>query len=190
MNNTSATTIPYASIPTSESSTINKSQLSELKLSEYSKGNFNSNESSLSINTTEKLERALSNIAPFLRDIFIEFSHILTKILVSLHGQKLLPSGLHALKQHLLLNLLYLLCSQEWQNSLQKYTGLAFIELVNEGHLLSHASKDHVVKQVNLEQLCEHFITASRLQENFLAMMINDKTAYLNSSRLFWKLDP
>ena len=26
-----------------------------------------------------------------------------------------------------------LLCSQEWQNSLQKHAGLAFIELVNEG---------------------------------------------------------
>ncbi|CAF5173839.1 unnamed protein product, partial [Rotaria sp. Silwood1] len=49
------------------------------------------------------------------------------------------------------------------------------------------------------EQLCEHFITAARqrhqvialrFQENFLMMMINDKTVYLNSSRLFWKLDP
>ncbi|CAF4502034.1 unnamed protein product, partial [Rotaria magnacalcarata] len=125
-----------------------------------------------------------------------------------------------------------LLCSQEWQNSLQKHAGLAFIELVNEGRLLAHASKDHVVKVANEaefilnrmraddirkasefeqlsaqttverkgeEQLCEHFITAarqrhqaiaSRLQEKYLAMMINDKTAYLNSSRPFWKLDP
>jgi len=29
--------------------------------------------------------------------------------------------------------LVMLLCSQEWQNSLQKHAGLAFIELVNEG---------------------------------------------------------
>ncbi|CAF5109472.1 unnamed protein product, partial [Rotaria sp. Silwood1] len=28
-----------------------------------------------------------------------------------------------------------------------------------------------------------------RLQEKFLMMMINEKTVYLNSSRLFWKLD-
>ncbi|CAF5135500.1 unnamed protein product, partial [Rotaria sp. Silwood1] len=49
------------------------------------------------------------------------------------------------------------------------------------------------------KQLCEHFITAARqrhqvlalrLQEKFLMMMINDKTIYLISSRLFWKLDP
>ncbi|CAF5128107.1 unnamed protein product, partial [Rotaria sp. Silwood1] len=55
------------------------------------------------------------------------------------------------------------------------------------------------VERKSDEQLYEHFITAacqrhqviaSRLQENFLAMMINDKTAYLNSSSLFWKLDP
>ncbi|CAF1481462.1 unnamed protein product, partial [Rotaria sp. Silwood1] len=92
MNNTSATDISYASItsiPTSESSTINK-------------------------------KRALSNIAPFLYDIFIEFSHILTKTLVGLHGQELLPSGLHALKQTAsIVEFVMLLCSQEWQNSLQ-----------------------------------------------------------------------
>ena len=51
------------------------------------------------MNISEKLERTLSNIAPFLRDIFTEFSHILTKTLVGSHGQELLPNGLHALKQ-------------------------------------------------------------------------------------------
>ena len=113
----------------------------------------------------------------------------------------------------------------------QKHAGLAFIELVNEGRLLAHGSKEHIVTVANEadfilnrmraddihkasefeqlsaqttverkeeEQLCEHFITAARqryqaiairLQEKFLAMMINDKKVYLNSSRLFWKLD-
>jgi hypothetical protein len=42
-----------------------------------------------------------------------------------------------------------LLCSQEWQTSLQKHAGLSFIELVNEGRLLSHASKDHIVRVAN-----------------------------------------
>lgn len=42
-----------------------------------------------------------------------------------------------------------LLCSQEWQTSLQKYAGLSFIELVNEGRLLAHASKDHIVRVAN-----------------------------------------
>lgn len=102
---------------------------------------------------------------------------------------------------------------------------------MNEGRLLAHASKDHVVKVANEadfilnrmraddirkasefeqlsaqntverkgeEQMCDHFITAARqrhqaiaarLQEKYLAMMIHDKAAYLNSSRLFWKLD-
>ncbi|CAF5168584.1 unnamed protein product, partial [Rotaria sp. Silwood1] len=107
-----------ASIPTSDSTTINKNQLTESKLPDYPKANFNSNQSS--INITEKLERALLNIAPFLRDIFIEFSHILTKTLVDSHGQELLPNGLHALKQIAsVVELVMLLCSQEWQNSLQ-----------------------------------------------------------------------
>ncbi|CAF3278946.1 unnamed protein product [Rotaria socialis] len=240
LNNTSATSTQYASIasiPTSNQPAISKTELPESKLPEYPKANFNSNaaasSASSSMNITEKLERALSNIAPFLRDIFTEFSHILTKTLVGSHGQELLPNGLHALKHSAsVVELVMLLCSQEWQNSLQKHAGLAFIELVNEGRLLAHASKDHVVKVANEaefilnrmraddirkasefeqlsaqttverkgeEQLCEHFITAarqrhqaiaSRLQEKYLAMMINDKTAYLNSSRPFWKLDP
>jgi hypothetical protein len=72
------------------------------------------------MNLTEKLERTLSNVAPFLRDIFIEFSHILSKALLGSHGQELLPSGLHALKQSAsVVELVMLLCSQEWQNSLQ-----------------------------------------------------------------------
>ncbi|CAF1536542.1 unnamed protein product [Rotaria sp. Silwood1] len=74
------------------------------------------------MNITEKLERALSDIAPFLCDIFIEYSHILTK--------KLLPSGLHVLKQTASIVELVML-------------------LFNEGRLLSHTSKDHVVKVAN-----------------------------------------
>ena len=42
--------------------------------------------------------------------------------------------GLVTLKQSTsVVELVMLLCSQEWQNSLQKHAGLAFIELVNEG---------------------------------------------------------
>ncbi|CAF5138126.1 unnamed protein product, partial [Rotaria sp. Silwood1] len=65
INNTSATATQYASIasiPTSDSTIINKNELTESKLPDYPKANFNSNESSMNI--TEKLERALSNIAP------------------------------------------------------------------------------------------------------------------------------
>jgi len=45
--------------------------------------------------------------------------------------------------------LVMLLCSQEWQTSLQKHAGLAFIELVNEGRLLAHATREHLVKVAN-----------------------------------------
>ncbi|CAF3766606.1 unnamed protein product [Rotaria sordida] len=152
LNSANTTNTQYtsiASIPIIDSSTIDQSQISDSKLPDYPKTNFNSNEPS-SMNITEKLERTLSNIAPFLRDIFTEFSHILTKTLVGSHGQELLPSGLHALKETAsVVELVMLLCSQEWQNSLQKHAGLAFIELVNEGRILAHASKDHVVKVAN-----------------------------------------
>ncbi|TSK49670.1 Neurobeachin [Bagarius yarrelli] len=38
---------------------------------------------------------------------------------------------------------------REWQNSIQKNAGLAFIELINEGRLLCHAMKDHIVRVAN-----------------------------------------
>ena len=47
-------------------------------------------------------------------------------------------SGLVTLKQSSsVVELVMLLCSQEWQNSLQKHAGLAFIELVNEGRYVT-----------------------------------------------------
>ncbi|UJR15136.1 hypothetical protein I4U23_002101 [Adineta vaga] len=187
LNSLSTTNTQYASIasiPINDPSTIEQGQVSEAKLPDYPKTTFDTTEPS-PMNITEKLERTLSNIAPFLRDIFTEFSHILSKILVGSHGQELLPNGLHALKQTAsVVELVMLLCSQEWQNSLQKHAGLAFIELVNEGRLLAHASKDHVVKVANeadfilnrmraddvrkasdFEQLCGQTTSERRLEE-------------------------
>ncbi len=116
-----------ATIPPGNSSTISKTQLPESKLPDYPKTNFNTTETPI-INISEKLERTLSNIAPFLRDIFTEFSHILTKTLVGSHGQELLPNGLHALKQTAsVVELVMLLCSQEWQNSLQVRSQIFFL---------------------------------------------------------------
>ncbi|CAF4163133.1 unnamed protein product, partial [Didymodactylos carnosus] len=234
--------LDVASIPVDNPSTSDKDKYAQLvkndtSLPDYPKANFSSTEAQSSMNITEKLERALSNVAPFLRDVFTEFSQLLTKTLVGSHGQELLPGGLNALKQTTnVVELVMLLCSQEWQNSLQKHAGLAFIELVNEGRLLSHASKDHVVKVASEadfilnrmraddvgkasefeqlcaqttverkeeERLCDHFLCAARkrhqaiaikLKEKFLAMMINDKSTYLNTSanknsKAYWKLD-
>ncbi|CAF1183748.1 unnamed protein product [Adineta steineri] len=104
-----------ASIPINDPPTFEQSQISESKLSYYPKTSFISNEPLL-MNVTEKLEETLSNLALFLRDLFTEFSHILSKI------------------------------SYQTIIFLERYTGLAFIELVNEGRLLARASKDHVVK--------------------------------------------
>ena len=47
------------------------------------------------------------------------------------------------------IELVMMLCSQEWQNSIQKHAGLAFIELVNEGRLYSHATRDHLLRVAN-----------------------------------------
>ncbi|XP_052752766.1 neurobeachin [Galleria mellonella] len=99
---------------------------------------------------TRKLETALGPVCPLLREIMLDFAPFLAKTLVGSHGQELLMEGLQTFKSSTsVVELVMLLCSQEWQNSLQKHAGLAFIELINEGRLLSHAMRDHIVRVAN-----------------------------------------
>ncbi|XP_055524879.1 neurobeachin isoform X3 [Wyeomyia smithii] len=108
--------------------------------------------SSREASLTQKLEIALGPVCPLLREIMVDFAPFLSKTLVGSHGQELLMEGkgLTTFKNsHSVVELVMLLCSQEWQNSLQKHAGLAFIELINEGRLLSHAMKDHIVRVAN-----------------------------------------
>ncbi|VDD76135.1 unnamed protein product [Mesocestoides corti] len=108
---------------------------------------------------TEHLEMALGTVTPLLKEIFFDFAPFLSKTLIGSHGQELLSGGLTSLRtSSMAVELVMLLCSQasqaystvtcclrlqEWQNSLQKHAGLAFIELVNECRLLAKASRDH-----------------------------------------------
>uniref|UniRef100_H3AS19 LPS responsive beige-like anchor protein n=1 Tax=Latimeria chalumnae TaxID=7897 RepID=H3AS19_LATCH len=101
---------------------------------------------------TERLEHALEKAAPLLREIFVDFAPFLSRTLLGSHGQELLIEGtsLVCMKStSSVVELVMLLCSQEWQNSIQKNAGLAFIELVNEGRLLSQTLNDHLVRVAN-----------------------------------------
>uniref|UniRef100_A0A8C4I3R7 Neurobeachin n=1 Tax=Dicentrarchus labrax TaxID=13489 RepID=A0A8C4I3R7_DICLA len=99
---------------------------------------------------TTKLERALEKVAPLLRETFVDYAPFLSRTLLGSHGQELLIEGLVCMKSSTsVVELVMLLCSQEWQNSIQKNAGLAFIELINEGRLLCHAMKDHIVRVAN-----------------------------------------
>uniref|UniRef100_A0A8C9R0M1 Neurobeachin n=1 Tax=Scleropages formosus TaxID=113540 RepID=A0A8C9R0M1_SCLFO len=98
---------------------------------------------------TTKLERALEKVAPLLREIFVDFAPFLSRTLLGSHGQELLIEGTVLHVKYAFLNLMMFLLFQEWQNSIQKNAGLAFIELINEGRLLCHAMKDHIVRVAN-----------------------------------------
>ncbi|XP_063161769.1 neurobeachin isoform X2 [Candoia aspera] len=107
-------------------------------------------DSAENMSITTKLERALEKVAPLLREIFVDFAPFLSRTLLGSHGQELLIEGLVCMKSSTsVVELVMLLCSQEWQNSIQKNAGLAFIELINEGRLLCHAMKDHIVRVAN-----------------------------------------
>uniref|UniRef100_A0A8C5FE50 LPS responsive beige-like anchor protein n=1 Tax=Gadus morhua TaxID=8049 RepID=A0A8C5FE50_GADMO len=101
---------------------------------------------------SERLEHTLEKSAPLLREIFVDFAPFLSRTLLGSHGQELLIEGTSLVcmrSSSSVVELVMLLCSQEWQNSIQKNAGLAFIELVNEGRLLSHTMKDHLVRVAN-----------------------------------------
>jgi len=97
-----------------------------------------------------ELERSMNHLSSLIRDIFVDFSSYLSKTLVGSQGQDLLVEGLTCMKSHnSIVEIVMLLCSQEWQNSIQKNAGLAFIELINEGRILCHAMKEHLVRVAN-----------------------------------------
>ncbi|XP_015200106.2 lipopolysaccharide-responsive and beige-like anchor protein isoform X1 [Lepisosteus oculatus] len=109
-------------------------------------------ESVSNMSISERLEHALEKAAPLLREIFVDFAPFLSRTLLGSHGQELLIEGTSLVcmkSSSSVVELVMLLCSQEWQNSIQKNAGLAFIELVNEGRLLSHTMKDHLVRVAN-----------------------------------------
>uniref|UniRef100_A0A452GIG1 Uncharacterized protein n=1 Tax=Gopherus agassizii TaxID=38772 RepID=A0A452GIG1_9SAUR len=83
-------------------------------------------DSAENMSITAKLERALEKVAPLLREIFVDFAPFLSRTLLGSHGQELLIEGLVCMKSSTsVVELVMLLCSQEWQNSIQKNAGLA-----------------------------------------------------------------
>ena len=121
-------------------------------------------------------------MCPLLREIMVDFAPFLSKTLVGSHGQDLLMEGkaIQTFKNSTsVVELVMLLCSQEWQNSLQKHAGLAFIELINEGRLLSHAMKDHIVRVANEAE----FILNRWVQPIFIRLTPNCSFFQLKESR-------
>ncbi|KAL4003867.1 hypothetical protein ACH3XW_9380 [Acanthocheilonema viteae] len=102
---------------------------------------------------TTKLQKALETTAPLLREILTDFRSYLQKTLLGTHGQEIMNDTkvMETMKNQAgsVIELVMLLCSQEWQTSLQKHAGLAFIELVNEGRLMAHATRDHILRVAN-----------------------------------------
>ena len=94
---------------------------------------------------SEKLELTFGTSGFLLREILLDFCSFLSKVLVGSHNQELLMEGLSCLKSESVVELVMLLCSQEWQNSLQRHAGSAFMDLINEGRMVAHATRERLV---------------------------------------------
>ncbi|TGZ55258.1 hypothetical protein CRM22_010440 [Opisthorchis felineus] len=117
-----------------------------------------------------KLNTVLTSAAIFLRDLLTDFFNHFSKQLLGSHGQTLLTTGLSSIREdQSAVGLVMLLCSQEWQTSLQKNAGLAFIELINEGRVLSAATREHLlrVSEEAVFLLCRLATTDTRSHAQF-----------------------
>jgi hypothetical protein len=127
----------------SMSASSSNAKETESSQSDYKSSNF-SNESDLAT-----MEKSLYPTVQFLKEIISDFEAFLSKSLLGSKGQTLLTKQLvKRIKSSDCspLEVVMLLCAQEFQNSLQKNAGLAFIELINEGRLLSLSMKEHVIR--------------------------------------------
>lgn len=98
---------------------------------------------------TKKLENTLDIVCLLLKSIMCDFCGFLSKTLIGSHGQDLVnkeADRAFRCSTTSPVELVMLLCSQEWQNTLQKNAGLAFIELINEGRVSSIGMKEHIVR--------------------------------------------
>uniref|UniRef100_A0A8D3E1Z7 Neurobeachin n=1 Tax=Scophthalmus maximus TaxID=52904 RepID=A0A8D3E1Z7_SCOMX len=147
---------------------------------------------------SERLEHALEKAAPLLREIFVDFAPFLSRTLLGSHGQELLIEGTSLMcmkSSSSVVELVMLLCSQEWQNSIQKNAGLAFIELVNEGRYLHISCVFHICRMCDApflsplqsncaqyasekrdeEKMCDHLIRAAKYRDHVTATQLIQK---------------
>lgn len=94
---------------------------------------------------SERLELTFGSSGFLLREILLDFCSFLSKVLVGSYNQELLMEGLSCLKSESVVELVMLLCSQEWQNSLQRHAGSVFMDLINEGRRVAHATRERLV---------------------------------------------
>ena len=101
----------------------------------------------LGVNISKSLENSLYGSSHVLRELFLDFSQFLSKTLLGSHGQELLNDGLAVMKNsQSAIELVMMLCSQEWQKAIQKHAGGAFLNLENEGRIIASLTADHLIR--------------------------------------------
>lgn len=73
------------------------------------------------LSLSEKVEVGFKSCGSLLKEILLDFSPFLSRVLLGSHGQELVFEGLSCQKSDSSVELVMLLCSQEWQNSLQRF---------------------------------------------------------------------
>lgn len=90
------------------------------------------------LSLSEKLELGFRSSGSLLKEVLVDFSPFLSRILIGSHGQELVLEGLSCQKTDSIVELVMLLCSQEWQNSLQRLVIFSFVQPFTQLFLVMH----------------------------------------------------
>uniref|UniRef100_A0A673NIL8 Neurobeachin n=1 Tax=Sinocyclocheilus rhinocerous TaxID=307959 RepID=A0A673NIL8_9TELE len=143
---------------------------------------------------TTKLERALEKVAPLLREIFVDFAPFLSRSLLGSHGQELLIEGLVCMKSSTsVVELVMLLCSQEWQNSIQKNADVNLLHLFSLSFFHPYFGQSNCAQYAadrkEEETMCDHLISAAKHRDHVTANQSSCLFPFSSQLHDFWRLD-
>ena len=136
----------------------------------------------------ERLDLAFKSSCVLLREILFDFASYFSRVLVGSRGQDLISDGLASLKaEESTVELVMLLCSQEWQNSLQKHAGAAFVDMIDEGRMISHSTRERIVITASEARdiLKEKKEVDSNRHAHFQDICFKTETLYHNENKTY-----
>ena len=136
----------------------------------------------------ERLDLAFKSSCILLREILFDFANYFSRVLVGSRGQDLISDGLASLKaEESTVELVMLLCSQEWQNSLQKHAGAAFADMIDEGRMISHSTRERIVMTASEARdiLKEKKEVDATRHAHFQDICAKTETLYHNENRTY-----
>ncbi|OAF67284.1 hypothetical protein A3Q56_04940 [Intoshia linei] len=132
----------------------------------------------------EKILNSLSSAVKLIKYLFQTHKNFLIRTLIGSHGQDIYTPAAHCFEDSTsLVQIVMLICSQEWQTSLLTHAGLSFIELANEGRMLSYAVQDHIIRVATEAEFIINKISAENVEKHAVFNKKFNKSFHLSKNQ-------